>query len=116
MARMKGLLSIATTGSLILVGLRCIATETNPTVPLKDPATRKARVRGNEDASRIPGNRIFDLTGVLVNDASAFPADRYAGLLRKAAVKWIALQIDNGGQTRSDNVASVNQGWAKAWR
>lgn len=66
--------------------------------------------------TRMAGNVLFNTTGVLVNSAAAFPADRYAPLLKKANVPWIALQIDNGGQVRSDNVAALQQGWSKAWR
>jgi hypothetical protein len=83
-----------------------------------------------KDTSRNPANVLFDGTGVFVNSAEAFPADRYAALLKKAKVTWIALQIDNGGGARTDNVAAI-QGerlrpdqdgrdirppWADAWR
>ena len=36
--------------------------------------------------------------------------------LKKTAVKWIALQIDNGGKERGDNIARINAGWAEQWR
>jgi hypothetical protein len=39
-----------------------------------------------KDLSRNPGNILFDTTGVLVNDATALPADRYAPLFKKAKI------------------------------
>jgi hypothetical protein len=68
------------------------------------------------DPARIPGNVLFDKTGVLVNAASAFPANRYAALMKRARVGWLALQIDNGGKVRTDNAESLEHGWATAWR
>jgi hypothetical protein len=65
---------------------------------------------------RNPANVLFDRTGVFVNAASAMPADRYAPLLKTARVFWIALQIDNGGKPRNDNIAALGQGWAERWR
>ena len=67
-------------------------------------------------ASRNPGNVIFDTLGMFVNDATALPADRFAPLLKKAGAVWLTLQIDNGGNIRTDNVAAIERGWAKAWR
>jgi len=81
----------------------------------RHPATDAVVIR-QKDTSRNPGNLLFNKTGVLVNDATAFPADRYSPLLKKAGVVWIALQIDNGGNVRSDNVASIERGWGDAWR
>lgn len=69
-----------------------------------------------KDTSRNPANVLFNDTGVFVNAASAFPADRYAPLLKKGRVKWIALQIDNGGGVRKENVEAIESGWAEAWR
>lgn len=69
-----------------------------------------------KDTSRNPANVLFEKTGVFVNSASAFPVDRYAPHLRTASIVWIALQIDNGGTIRSDNVTSIETGWAKAWQ
>jgi hypothetical protein len=83
-----------------------------------------------QDTSRNPANVFFDETGVFVNSAEALPADRYAPLLKKGRVKWIALQIDNGGETRTDNVAAIEgrrirpdqdgrdirPSWSDAWR
>lgn len=69
-----------------------------------------------QDTTRNPGNTLFEQTGVFVNDASAFPADRYASKLKKAKVAWIALQIDNRGIVRADNAGAVERGWADRWR
>ncbi len=70
----------------------------------------------SKDTTRNPGNVVFDTTGVLVNDASALPADRYMANLKKARVTWIALQIDNGGKARMDNISAIEKGWLKTWR
>jgi hypothetical protein len=69
-----------------------------------------------EDATRNPANVIFDKTGMFVNDASAFPADRYAPKMKMAHVGWIAIQIDNGGKVRDDNASAIERGWAAQWR
>lgn len=68
------------------------------------------------DATRNPANELFDKTGVFVNDASAFPAERYASKMKMAGVAWISLQIDNGGKVRGDSAAAVEKGWADRWR
>src|SRR5579885_1879452 len=64
------------------------------------------------DLTRNPGNIIFDQTGVLVASASAFPPDSYAARLKLAGVTWIALQIDNTGRERDDNISALQKGWA----
>ena len=69
-----------------------------------------------KDGSRNPGNELFSHTGVFVNSASALPADRYASFFKKGNVAWVALQIDNGGKERTDNVDSIKSGWLQAWR
>jgi hypothetical protein len=79
------------------------------------PKSGAARV-GKKDTTRNPGNVIFNRTGVFVNNASAFPASRYASLLKTAKVAWITLQIDNGGVVRADNASAVEAGWADQWR
>lgn len=68
------------------------------------------------DATRNPGNVIFDETGVFVANADAMPVDHFADRLKKAGVKWIALQIDNTGNKRDDNIARIEAGWADQWR
>src|SRR5438874_13494896 len=68
------------------------------------------------DATRNPGNALFDRTGVFVNDAGAFPAAQYKSKLKIGNVAWIALQIDNGGKIRTDNAAAIEKGWADQWR
>ena len=68
------------------------------------------------DTTRNPGNALFDETGVFVNDARAYPADRYASKLKMAKVTWVALQIDNGGGVRGDNAAAIESGWADEWK
>ncbi|MGZ4974941.1 MAG: hypothetical protein ACXWDN_19450, partial [Limisphaerales bacterium] len=68
------------------------------------------------DASRNPANVIFDETGVLVSSADAMPVDHFADRLKKAGIQWIALQIDNTGNKRDDNIAAIDRGWASAWR
>ncbi len=68
------------------------------------------------DTTRNPGNVIFDETGVLVAYADAMPVDHFAARLKKAGVKWIALQIDNTGNKRDDNIAAIEHGWAEQWR
>lgn len=68
------------------------------------------------DRTRLPANMLFEKTGVFVNAAGAFPADRYLALLKRAKVAWIALQIDNGGKVRSDNTAALDKGWREDWR
>ncbi len=75
-----------------------------------------AVVVAKNDTGRIPGNILFDKTGVLVNDANALPPDRYAPLLKRGAVVWVALQIDNTGNIRTDNVSAIERGWADRWR
>jgi hypothetical protein len=74
-----------------------------------------ARV-GNRDTARNAGNRVFNLTGVFVNDATAFPISLYESRLKLGKVAWIALQIDNGGKVREDNASAVEHGWASQWR
>jgi hypothetical protein len=59
---------------------------------------------------------LFDRTGVFVNDATSLPSDRYAALFKKAKIGWVSLQIDNGGNVRTDNTAALESGWDKAWR
>ncbi len=68
------------------------------------------------DATRNKRNILFDNTGVFVNDATAFPPHIYASKLKIAHVAWVALQIDNGGKSRDDNVAAINNGWLRRWR
>lgn len=68
------------------------------------------------DPTRNPGNVIFDDTGVLVNSADALPLDHYGEWFKQAGIKWIALQIDNGGGKRADNASAIERGWADAWR
>lgn len=91
---------------------------------------QKAADAPEKDTTRNPANVLFDQTGVFVNFAQAFPAARFAPLLKKGHVKWIALQIDNGGEVRKDNVAviegrrsqpdqdrrDVSPAWAESWR
>ena len=79
------------------------------------PQSGAARV-DKPDTTRNPGNAIFNKTGVFVNDATAFPASRYASKLKTANVAWIALQIDNGGAVRADSVSAIEKGWADEWR
>lgn len=71
---------------------------------------------GKRDTTRNRGNAIFSRTGVLVNDASAFPYSLYGSRLKVGKVAWIALQIDNGGKVREDNASAVERGWASQWR
>ena len=78
---------------------------------------REAAVTAEKaDATRNPGNVIFNRTGVFINAANAFPARHYAAKLKLAEVAWLALQIDNGGKVRSDNEAALKAGWADDWR
>ena len=79
------------------------------------PESGAARL-GKKDTTRNPRNVIFNKTGVFVNDASAFPADVYAPLLKIGKVAWITLQIDNGGAVRADNASAIEAGWADRWR
>jgi hypothetical protein len=79
------------------------------------PKSGAARV-GKKDTTRNPGNVIFNQTGVFVNDATAFPANRYEAKLKLGKVAWIALQIDNGGRVRDDNASAIEKGWADSWR
>ena len=65
---------------------------------------------------RNAANVLFDQTGVFVNAAAAMPSDRFVPLLKKGKVAWVALQIDNGGKVRTDNVDSLEHGWAEPWR
>lgn len=102
---------IATT----LLGLSLLATTLPAAPPDARSTTTAARVVSN-DSTRNPGNTIFDKTGVFVNDAAAFPASRFKSVLKKGNVAWIALQIDNGGQVRTDNASAIEQGWANQWR
>jgi hypothetical protein len=79
------------------------------------PKSGAARV-GKKDTTRNPANVLFNQTGVFVNDATTFPASRYAARLKTANVAWIALQIDNGGVARADSASAVEAGWADQWR
>lgn len=69
-----------------------------------------------EDITRNPQNVVFNKTGVLVNSATAFPASHFKSKLQMGGVTWIALQIDNGGQVRTDNVDAIEKGWADEWK
>jgi hypothetical protein len=95
--------------------LRAAPNQQVPATPNRD-ASAAASSAEKKTAMRNPGNSLFNNTGVLVNDASAFPANPYAPLLRKAKISWIALQIDNTGKARSDNVALLERGWGNEWR
>lgn len=77
---------------------------------------KQAVVLPKKDTKRNSANVLFNKTGVFVNDAHALPADRYAPLFKKAKIAWLALQIDNGGNVRADNVAAIKAGWLNAWR
>jgi hypothetical protein len=68
------------------------------------------------DPARNAANALFDKTGMFVNDAHAFPADRFAAKMKMAKVAWIGLQIDNGGNARGDNAEAIDKGWADQWR
>ena len=68
------------------------------------------------DGVRNPANVLFDKTGMFVNSAQAFPAERFASKMKMASVAWISLQIDNGGKVRQDNADAVEKGWADQWR
>jgi hypothetical protein len=106
-------------GALFALVLVLGSTAVLPAVPpdVAKPAVEvSAAMAKKKDASRNPGNILFNKTGVFINSASAFPVDRYAPLLKKARVAWITLQIDNTGEIRKDNVASIEAGWMKAWR
>ena len=92
-------------GTMAVVALSASALHAAP------PATTKP-----VDATRNKRNVIFDHTGVFVNDATAFPPDVYAAKLKMARVAWVALQIDNGGKTRDDNAAAIDNGWMRRWR
>ncbi|MBX7101494.1 MAG: hypothetical protein K1X89_27515 [Myxococcaceae bacterium] len=73
-----------------------------------------APVRG-VDATRNPGNVVFDGPGAMVADASKYPASQYAAKLKAAGVQWVTLQINNGGPN-AKNVAQLDAGWADQWR
>lgn len=68
------------------------------------------------DAGRNPANRIFDRTGVFVNDATAFPLDAYESRLKTARIAWIAIQIDHGGKVRQDVADAIQKGWMSRWK
>lgn len=89
------------------------ATQLNADTTAPSPKIKKQKPA---DATRNPANVIFDKTGVLVGWADALPIDHYGERLKHAGVKWIALQIDNGGNKRDDNIAAMEHGWADAWR
>ncbi len=84
------------------------ATTTQPKAKTPQPT--------NADPSRLPGNSIFDETGVLVASADAMPVDHFGDKMKKSGVKWIALQIDNTGNKRDDNIDAIKKGWADRWR
>ncbi len=69
-----------------------------------------------KDSTRNPANVLFDKTGVLVNSAAALPVDHFAPNFKLARIAWIALQIDNGGKPRTDNLEALQKGWADRWR
>ncbi len=102
-----------------LLGPFAIATEflasDLPAQDAKSPAAQPT-IAVVADTNRNPGNVLFESTGVFVNAATAFQADRYDVLLRKAKVTWVALQIDNGGKTREDNASAIERGWMAAWK
>lgn len=68
------------------------------------------------DLTRNPGNVLFNETGVFINFASALPSRDYIPRLKLAHVTWMAVQIDNGGKERSDNIAVIQKGWADQWK
>jgi hypothetical protein len=77
---------------------------------------KSAVAQNQPDTTRNPANVVFNKTGVFVNDAHAFPASVYKDKLKLARVAWISLQIDNGGNVRTDNTAALEKGWADEWR
>lgn len=98
--------------SVILAVLTAVgATQLNA-----NPPAPKVNSQQPADLTRNPANVIFDGTGVLVGSADAMPIDHYVAHLKDARIKWIALQIDNGGKKRDDSIAAVKRGWADAWR
>ena len=68
------------------------------------------------DPARNPANKIFDRTGMFVNDPNAFPSDVYKGRMATGHVAWIAIQIDNGGKVREDVVDAIKKGWMSRWK
>ncbi len=115
MFRMRTIDSRGITVMTVLLGVSGAAAPLEAASPKTHSASAPAALDG-KDLTRNPGNAIFERTGVFVNDATAFPADRYAPRLKLGKVAWIALQIDNGGKQRSDNVAAIESGWANRWR
>jgi hypothetical protein len=101
-----------TIGMLLMVGLAMLAPLALEADEKKVPPTRPAAA----DPTRNPANTLFDKTGMFVNSATAFPADRFAAKMKMANVAWIGLQIDNGGKTRDDNADAIEKGWADRWR
>jgi hypothetical protein len=94
--------------SILFLGTALPAKDPKPTLP---PASTIVR-----DTARNPGNILFETTGVFVNAAAALPPDRYSPLLHRANVTWLALQIDNGGNPRQDNIEALDRGWVSNWK
>lgn len=97
----------------LVIAITLGAIQLNATTPTP---SAKLNSHVTADATRNPANVIFDQTGVFVGSADALPTDHYAARLKSAGIKWVALQIDNGGNKRDDNIAAIERGWAESWR
>src|SRR5947207_14242802 len=58
------------------------------------------------DATRNPGNALFDRTGVFINDAGAIPAAQYKLKLKIGNVAWLAVEIAKRDKARPQKRAS----------
>ncbi|MEW5741989.1 MAG: hypothetical protein AB1938_23945 [Myxococcota bacterium] len=67
------------------------------------------------DATRNPGNVVFEGPGMFVATASAMDPRAWAQKLKDAGVTWVALQINNNGPVAS-NMAELEKGWAAPFK
>jgi len=67
------------------------------------------------DATRNPGNTVFDGPGMFVASAGAIDPAALAAKCRAAGVTWVSLQIANPGAV-GENVAALQSGWADRLR
>jgi len=97
----------------LILGLLFISAQLQAATP---PTSTRANAKPVTDSTRNSGNVIFDETGVFVASADAMPVDHFGEKMKRSGVKWLALQIDNTGNKRDDNIAAIQRGWADSWR
>lgn len=67
------------------------------------------------DATRNPGNVVFDGPGMFIADANAMDPRAWAQKLKAAGVGWVSLQVNNGGPV-AGNLSALDNGWAAPFK